>query len=137
MQYGNIRTNTDTKDDAGSYPWLILCQIRECVTWALLGLNCLNIQVLRKYSRDVERIYIYVKGSSIRSMPASIDDCTTPSGQASDYATENFPWYGGVAGTCNGSALAPCCLEGQQHLTSGQASPQGSGSDWTIASERP
>ena len=22
-------------DDAGSYPWLILRQIRECVTWAL------------------------------------------------------------------------------------------------------
>ena len=22
-------------DDAGSYPWLILYQIRECVTWAL------------------------------------------------------------------------------------------------------
>ena len=21
-------------DDAGSYPWLILRQIRECVTWA-------------------------------------------------------------------------------------------------------
>ena len=30
--YGLIRI---AKDDAGSYPWLILCQIRECVTWAL------------------------------------------------------------------------------------------------------
>ena len=30
--YGLIRIATD---DAGSYPWLILRQIRECVTWAL------------------------------------------------------------------------------------------------------
>ena len=30
--YGLIRIATD---DAGSYPWLILSQIRECVTWAL------------------------------------------------------------------------------------------------------
>ena len=30
--YGLIRVVTD---DAGSYPWLILRQIRECVTWAL------------------------------------------------------------------------------------------------------
>ena len=34
-------------------------------------------------------------------MPASIDDCMTPSGQASDYATENFTWYwkGGGGGS--------------------------------------
>ena len=30
--YGLIRI---AKDDAGSYPWLFLRQIRECVTWAL------------------------------------------------------------------------------------------------------
>ena len=30
--YGLIRIATD---NAGSYPWLILRQIRECVTWAL------------------------------------------------------------------------------------------------------
>ena len=30
--YRLIRNATD---DAGSYPWLILRQIRECVTWAL------------------------------------------------------------------------------------------------------
>ena len=30
--YGLIRIATD---DAGSYPWLILRQIRECVTWPL------------------------------------------------------------------------------------------------------
>ena len=30
--YRLIRISTD---DAGSYPWLILRQIRECVTWAL------------------------------------------------------------------------------------------------------
>ena len=30
--YGLIRIATD---DAGSYPWQILRQIRECVTWAL------------------------------------------------------------------------------------------------------
>ena len=30
--YGLIRIATD---DAGSYPWLILRQIRECVIWAL------------------------------------------------------------------------------------------------------
>ena len=29
--YGLILIATD---DAGLYPWLILCQIRECVTWA-------------------------------------------------------------------------------------------------------
>ena len=34
--YGLIRIATD---DAGLYPWLILRQIRECVTWAL-GNNC-------------------------------------------------------------------------------------------------
>ena len=31
--YGLIRIATD---DAGSYPWLILRRIRECVTWALI-----------------------------------------------------------------------------------------------------
>ena len=31
--YGVIRIATD---DAGSYPWLILRQIRECVTWTLV-----------------------------------------------------------------------------------------------------
>ena len=30
--YGLIRI---AMDDAGLYPWLILLQIRECVTWAL------------------------------------------------------------------------------------------------------
>ena len=33
--YGLIRIATD---DAGSYPWLILCQNRESVTWALLDM---------------------------------------------------------------------------------------------------
>ena len=32
--YGLIRIATD---DAGSYLWLILRQIRECVTWALVS----------------------------------------------------------------------------------------------------
>ena len=34
--YGLIRIATD---DAGSYPWLILRQIRECVTLALIYLT--------------------------------------------------------------------------------------------------
>ena len=90
-----------------------------------------------KSSRKKHIMNVYtLKGSSIRSMATSIDDCLTPSGQASDYATEYLPWYwGGLAG--NGSALAPFRLEGRRHLTSSQASPQGSGSDRTIASKRP
>ena len=32
--YGLIRIATD---DAGSYPWLFLRHIRECVTWALVS----------------------------------------------------------------------------------------------------
>ena len=46
--YGLIRIATD---DAGSYLWLILRQIRECVTWALISYhyqnNCIYVKIQR------------------------------------------------------------------------------------------
>ena len=44
--YGLIQIATD---DTGSYLWLILCQIRKCVTWALCNISCFySIPLFRK-----------------------------------------------------------------------------------------
>ena len=55
--YGLIRIVTD---DAGSYPWLILRQILECVTWAL------NRKFRNPY--DVSRRSYGVSTNSLRFM---------------------------------------------------------------------
>ena len=68
--YGLIQIATD---DAGLYPWLILRQIRECVTWALLrkyGNYCANTLLLYSDLRIELRV---IKSQLYLTTLASLD----------------------------------------------------------------